>query len=378
MTKKINYNEQCITFSQMNMISNSRLFWRRFTTWIRVYIISRYVGIGTEEEAFSRLYFETSGIGNFVQIIFERESSNMISQQFNQFTFALRDLITAQRQGNTEAMIQNVDRLYKSADDFATLLSSINPYIKETEWRNMLETYVRYTIEEANSFITGDYSNDIGLFRHLTDLTNRMGDSFAQALNDYITSGYDLSPQSGLECITYEQMSQIYDIKMFLYEQAIWTRAYMISRYKGIGNTDEVKAYLDQIHIEYINVLQQLFGEDLETYLQLLNNYNNLLDQLITAQIEGNVDEVNRIVQLLYQNADQRASVIASLNPHWDEKEWKTRLYNNLNSTIDESTTFLTGDYTRNLDIFRTLLDQAENASGYLARGLFNYLIDQQ
>lgn len=376
MITRINFYKQCITYSQMNMISNSRLFWRRFTTWIRVYIISRYVGIGTEEEAFSRLYFETLGIGNLVQIIFERENANLISQQFNQFTFVLRDLITAQFQENPEAMNQNVDRLYKSAADFASLLTSINPYINETEWQTMLEAYVQDTIEEANSFITGNYSNDIQLFRRLTKLTNRMGDSFAQALNDYITSGYDLSPQSDVQCITYEQMNQIYDIRMFLFELVIWTRAYMLSRYRGIGDADEVKARLDQVPVEYVNVLQQFFGRNLEPYLQQLNTYIRFIDNLITAQIEGNVDEVNRITQLLYQNADQRASFLASLNPYWDENEWRTRLYNHLHNTINESTTFLTGDDTRNLDIFRTLLDQAENASGFIAQGLFNYLIN--
>jgi hypothetical protein len=187
----INYkfNEQCITYGQMNMIFNSRIFWRRFTAWIRVYIISRYVGIGTVEEAFGRLYIETSGVGNILQIIFERENSNQMSRLLNQLIFALRDLIAAQLQGDGEAMDQNVNRLYKGAADIAAFLASINPYVSETEWRSMLETYIQYTIQEANSFITGNYSQDIELFRRLTELTNKMGDLLAQAVYDFITDG---------------------------------------------------------------------------------------------------------------------------------------------------------------------------------------------
>ncbi|MEL7657298.1 MAG: hypothetical protein AAGU75_15500, partial [Bacillota bacterium] len=94
----------------------------------------------------------------------------------------------------------------------------------------------------------------------------------------------------------------------------------------------------------------------------------------ITAQQEDNTNEINRITQLLYQNADQRAAFISSLNPFWDENEWRRRLYSNLRSTIEESATFLTGDYSKNLDIFSTLIDQAESTSGYVARGLFNYI----
>lgn len=181
MIVKKAFNDQCITYSHMNMISNSRLFWRRYTTWIRVYIISRYVGIGTEEESFRRVYFETSDIGDILQIVFDRESANTISQILNQFTFALRDLITAQLQGNSVAMNQNVTRLYQVGANLASFLNSVNPYINETEWRNMMETYIQYTIEEANSFISGNYSRDIEAYRELTDLTNRMGDYLAQS-----------------------------------------------------------------------------------------------------------------------------------------------------------------------------------------------------
>lgn len=156
MMQKRDFNKQCITYSQMNMIFNARLFWRRYTTWIRVYLISRYLGLGTEEEAFDRMYFETSGIGNFLQIIFDLQSSNDIAQQLSQITISLRDLITAQFQGNTEAMKQNVDRLYQNAEDFAVLLSTINPYINEAEWKNMMNLYIQYTIRQANSFVTGD------------------------------------------------------------------------------------------------------------------------------------------------------------------------------------------------------------------------------
>ncbi len=374
------FNEQCILYSQMNMISNSRIFWRRFTTWIRVYMISRYAGIGTQEEAFGRLYIETTGFGDILQIAYDRESSNQISMLLNQFTFALRDLITAQLQGNSNAVNQNVDRLYQVAYNMAAFLSSINPYLDEEEWRNMLSSYVRYTIEEANSFVTGNYGQDIEFFQRLTDLTNMMGDSLAQGLYDFITgseqNSFTHSPQQQ-QCITYEQMDQIYSIRMFWFELVTWTRAYMLSRYIGIGNESAVKARLQQVPAEYVETLQQFFGEAINPNLQELNNYINLIDALITSQIEGNAGETDRITQLLYENADHRATFIASINPYWDENEWRRRLYANLRNTIDQSVSFLTQDYAINLDIFSTLLDQAESTSNYFARGLFSYVIGQ-
>ena len=378
MIHKKDINRQCITYNQMNMLSNSRLFWRRFTTWIRVYIISRYLGIGTGEDSFRRLYSETSGIGSFLQVIFDRDISNNISQLLNQFTFSLRDLVDAQLQGNSQAVNQNVTRINQVASNFASYLASVNPFINETDWRNMLNTYIQYTIEEANSFITGDYSHDIEAYKNLTDLTNRMGDSLAQSLVDYINAGYSLTPQGNLQCITFDQMNLIYTIRMYWYELFTWTRYYMLSRYRGIGNADVVKERLYEVPVEYMSALQQFFGVNLENYLQIINSYIDLIDNLITAQQTGNIGEINRITQLLYQNADQQASAITALNPSfWNVSEWRTELYNALRYTIEESTTFLTGDYSANLDVFRSLLDLAESTSSFFSRGLFSYLMNQ-
>jgi hypothetical protein len=150
----------------------------------------------------------------------------------------------------------------------------------------------------------------------------------------------------------------------------------MLSRYRGIGNEQEVLARLRQVPLDYVNALKKIFGDKVPNdYLQLFNQYIELIDAYITAQMQNNTDEINRITQELYQNADKRAAAITSINPaFWDENEWRTRLYNNLRATIDESTTLLTGDYSRNIDIINNLLDQAESTSSYFAQGLFNYL----
>jgi hypothetical protein len=147
----------------------------------------------------------------------------------------------------------------------------------------------------------------------------------------------------------------------------------------GLGNTEEVYERLLQVPVEYVNVLRQIFGESVAgEYVNLFYVYIDLIDAFITAQLEGNIEEIDRITQQLYQNADERAAFISSINPFWSEEEWKNRLYTNLRSTIDESTSFLLGDYGKNIDIFSRLLDQAESTSTYFAQGLFDYIYQQQ
>ncbi len=87
---KKDFNPDCITFSQINMIFNARLFRRRLTVWIRVYLISRYEGIGTAEEDFGRLYLENSDFGDQLQFVFGRIKPNRYSQLLNDFSVGIR------------------------------------------------------------------------------------------------------------------------------------------------------------------------------------------------------------------------------------------------------------------------------------------------
>lgn len=378
---KNNFNPQCITYGQMNLIYNLRIAWRRITILTRAYIISRYEGIGNAEEVFNRLYLEVQNFSDMIRLIFGLETSRRNEGYLVQYTIILRDLISANLEGNMEAIQQNIDRLHQNINDNAAFLSSINPYWSTAEWRDMLEKYFQYTIEGANSFEAADYKRAIQIFDRHTELTNRMGYIFAQGVYNYITAGQQIVglPQGSQQCFSYEQMNQIYSIRMFWFELATWTISYMRSRYRGFGDVNDVLNRLRQVPIDYVNTLRQFFGENPAiNELQLeLNTYIDLIDDLITAQMEGNTDEIERITQLLYHNADERAASVSKLNPFWTEDEWRTRLYNNLENTLQLSTTYLNGDYARNLDISSMLLDQAESASDYFAQGLVNYLITQ-
>ncbi len=382
MVNKNSFNEQCITPGQIDLISNARIFFRRYITWLRAYILSRYAGVGTPEEIFGRIYLETSNFGDMIRFTLGFDRANGFAQQMNQFIFGLRDLIDAQFAGNRQAVIDNVNRLYQSADDTASFLASINPYFNEAEWKKLLRTFVQYTLEEVNLFSSGQYKKEIELVDRITGLADQMGYSFAQGINDYITSGSQINPAQGAQpCLTLEQVNEIYKIRTIWFDLTTWTRNFMLSKIKGIGDVNDVNARLQQGPAEFIDALRQFFGNlpVFDSYQQAFNAYIDLIDSLTTAQMEGNAEEVNRIVQALYRDGDERAAAFASLNPtYWSESELQDRLHNNIRTTIAESTSFLTGDYARNLDIYSTLLDQAESISGYIASGLIDYLNDRQ
>lgn len=384
MRMKNEFDPQCITYSQMNLVFNARIYYRRLTTWTRAYIISRYFGIGTAESQFERLYLESIDIGNMLQIIFGREISEQYSQLLSQYAIAFRDLLTAQLEGDAEAVEQHVNRLYENVRERAVFLEAMNPYWSEAEYTSLFDTYIQYAIEIANAIASGDFSRDIELYDQMNAHTSRMGDTFAYGLYNYITSGgcpqCEGMPQpQNTPCITYEQMNDIYTVRMLWFELVTWVRSYMLSRFVGIGNAEEIYERLRQVPVDYVNTVKKYFTDiDAEQYLQLFLTYIELIDAFITAMMENNIEELNQITMKLYQNADDRAAFVASINPFWGLEEGRDRLYTNLRSTIEEATTFLAGDYARNIDIFTRLLDQAEGTSTFLAQGLFNYMVSNQ
>jgi hypothetical protein len=275
-----------------------------------------------------------------------------------------------------KAVSDNIDLLYQNVRERAAYLAEINPFFNEAQWVNMLETYQQYTLAQINSFITGNYDEDIKKFKELTALTDYIGVVFAEGIYDYLTSGAKSTNPGSELCLNYKQMNTIYQIRMLWFELNSWVRSYMLSKYKGIGNEKQIYARLKDVSTEYANNLEFFFGKnpEIDQLDLLISEYIDLIDSFITAQMQGNTDEVNRITRLLYQNADHRAAAVSSVNPYWEENEWKNRLYNNLRSTLEESTTFLSGDYGRNLDIFSRLIDSAESASDYFAEGLLSHL----
>ncbi len=369
-------NDLCVTFSQMNIIFNVRNFWKELATWTRTYLYSRYAGIGNAEELFAYLYSVPANYTNMLRLIYGVQFSERYFDLFNEHIIILRDMASAQKEGNIEAIKQNVIRLSKNADSIAEFLASYNPFFDRNKIRELLTIYNQYIIDMANSFSTGEYAKVLEAYDQLLIHTETIGDYLSQGLSSLITSGNPQNNnQTSQQCITYSQMLDIFNIRNFWFEMAAWTRAYFISRYTGIGAAEESYRRLNRTVEDYVARLRPFFGDKItEEYLQLLYTHNSLIASLVSAQLEGNTDAAGNITMQLYQNADERAKYLSSINPFWEENELRNRLYRYTQSTLEEMTTFLRRDFARNTDIFKRLLTQSESTGDYFSQGLFNYI----
>ncbi|MDD2218412.1 MAG: hypothetical protein PHX63_08305 [Eubacteriales bacterium] len=171
------------------------------------------------------------------------------------------------------------------------------------------------------------------------------------------------------------QANFIFRARMLWRDLATWLRSYKVSLFGGIGNTDVLSERLFQLPSEYGNILRVFFGDqNTEAFVFLLTQYITILQSLFIAQINNDVNAINDFTQQAYQNVNRTAEFLASINPYWTRGDWVALLSSFTTLQIEESTTFSTGDYMTNINIFDRLISLTNIIGDYFSQGLTDYL----
>jgi hypothetical protein len=171
------------------------------------------------------------------------------------------------------------------------------------------------------------------------------------------------------------ELNLIFRTRMFWRDLATWLRSYLVSLYGNLQITDEISIRLHELPTDYANILSLFFGDKItEEYLTLLNVYISTFEALFHAHKEGDSDAVGEYTRQLYENDSKRAAFLAQINPYWLENDLRSLMNNFTSMTIEESTTILTQEYDKNIDIFGRLLSHTTLIGDYFSEGLLNYL----
>jgi len=120
----------------------------------------------------------------------------------------------------------------------------------------------------------------------------------------------------------------------------------MVSIMSGFGNTDAVGERLYRIPVDFYNRLQLIFGaQGAQGFLNLLSQHIVLMMETTNAMYNGDNDALNSNTQLLYQNADELAYYLVTLNPYWTKAQWSTLLDQYINMTLQEMVALASGDF---------------------------------
>lgn len=171
-------------------------------------------------------------------------------------------------------------------------------------------------------------------------------------------------------CLTPNQLNMANSILSLWLEDAIWTRAHMVST---IGNLPSLPATTDrllQIPADFYNVLKVFWGEEIALqYMNYMVERISHQNDLLEALIQGDQEAADMHTKELYENAD-RISAFFDQFPRWDKNEWQQFLYTDIRAFINQITSILSGNYSEEISTFDSVITNAVSMGNYMALGI--------
>lgn len=159
-----------------------------------------------------------------------------------------------------------------------------------------------------------------------------------------------------------------------LWEQHVmWTRSFIISTASELPDLVFVTNRLLQNPGDFAAVLSKFYGiQNANKFKELLTQHLLIGADLVNAAKQGDTAKAADARKRWYENADEIAAFLASINPYWNQKEWQTLLYDHLKMTENEAALRLTGKYKDDINQYDAIEDEALEMADYMYSGIVN------
>ncbi len=170
---------------QMNFIFRARLLWRDLASWLRSYRVSLHGGVENTDELSQRLFRLPEEYGSIFRVFFGDQPTEQYMFLLTQYIAILQSLFIAQINNDVTAIENLTRQAYQNVNRTAALLASINPYWTQGDWLTLLNSFTRFQIWEATTFLAKDYTGNIDIFDSMLSKTNIIGDYFSEGITNY-------------------------------------------------------------------------------------------------------------------------------------------------------------------------------------------------
>lgn len=189
--------------------------------------------------------------------------------------------------------------------------------------------------------------------------SNNMGVNTRQSMPD------------GGKCFTQSEVSLMNKIRRLWEEHSVWTRATILSLVDNGPDTELVTQRLLRNPTDFADLLRPLYGNDIASrFERLLRDHLVIAAQLVKAAKAGDSKAAEDYERQWYENADELAAFLASINPYWSESEWRDMLHEHLRLVKAEAVSRLNKNYAENIRIFDIIQTQALKMADVMSSGI--------
>jgi len=142
-----------------------RKLWEDHITWTRLVIISTFADLPDLDATTQRLLQNQDDIGDAIKPFYGDEAGEQLSALLREHILIAAEILQAAENGDTLALEDAIERWYDNADDIAVFLNTANPdNWPLEEMKAMMKEHLDLTLEEAVTYLNGEYEASIAAY----------------------------------------------------------------------------------------------------------------------------------------------------------------------------------------------------------------------
>jgi len=157
-----------------------------------------------------------------------------------------------------------------------------------------------------------------------------------------------------------------------LWEQHVtWTRIAVMALVHDLPETQLILQRLLRNPVDFADALRSFYGEEAARELaELFTAHLTIAAELVQAAKAGDEDAYAEIEQRWYDNADQIAAFLGSINPYWNEEDWSAMLEEHLALLGANVAEMLAQNYAESINGYDDIELQALEMADMMAEGI--------
>lgn len=172
-------------------------------------------------------------------------------------------------------------------------------------------------------------------------------------------------------CYTQKQVCLMNRLRQLWEQHVYWTRFFIISTAANLGDLKFVTNRLLENPKDFEKLLASFYCRSTaEQFEKLFTQHLLIAADLVNALKDNETDKANAARQKWYENANEIACFLSSINPYWEKSKWDSMLKSHLKMTEKEATLRLEGKYEEDVKIFDKIETEALEMADYMFCGI--------
>lgn len=172
----------CLSINHVRLLEQMNLVWEQHIMWTRMLLISIAENLKDLDATEARLLRNPQDIANVFRSYYGNNVANQIQRLLTEHLVIGKELIVALKNKDQKLATELNTKWYQNADEMAKAFSSINPFYRKEEIREMLYEHLRLTSDEVNARLQGNYEEDIKAFDMVEKEILRMSHFFVAGI----------------------------------------------------------------------------------------------------------------------------------------------------------------------------------------------------